>query len=769
MFIRLMFFCMLFFSNFCNSYENEITEDTVNKYINKVGLEKSVAQIFVVGIPTDYKNSAGVNDFDALISEINIGGVMLNGYNLPHVELKKKEEKTAFQLSSSLINLLKRYDNNEDTYPLLIYVDFESYNFSSIKYPIMPPPSALVLSSTGDTKYSYYAGKVAGRQLRQLGINVILGPVLDLDKSNQGKPNFAIATRAFSDKNKLTISYASAFLEGIKDTGISSFSKHFPSYGAVFSNAHKESSTYTGGSTQLEQDITNFESLSDLFDGVMTSHLIVKEINSTKPVTFNRELIEKYLLNENIFSNKIIITDDLSNMESAKEYIRKQYGSFNYEKSSINAFKAGHDIILYSHISGESGTKHSDFNISELKNSIFQLTKLIKNDAIYMEQFKKSLKKILILKSKHVDSRVSNKFDSNLLDLFEKESDFKNREEFYRKTFDSAVIDINQGEKTNLSDVEHGSKVYFIGNNDSLEQYKEQLGSEYQGIYEVIKNSYKAKEKFDEAKKRLLYIASKADIVVFVAETTDHINLLDTVRLKKPTDLDKFIVFLHGSPHLINIDLINTVKIYGNFSKNPISYLSDIKVLRGEIEPKRMNYLPVSISNGTIHDSNDTVEPINNNYSKEKIVVFNSRYEKELYLKLTDSYLENKKLDDKIKLLETGSESHTNINKNTITFLILFFVFLSLIFLVMSVKENSSLNYAESIKGILLSVNNRLMLCIVIKKGLLIFLLLAIIYPSVGFFKVVIESISEIQPWTKPYLKYVIDPNPISLGETKNS
>lgn len=61
------------------------------------------------------------------------------------------------------------------------------------------------------------------------------------------------------------------------------------------------------------------------------------------------------------------------------------------------------------------------------------------------------------------------------------------------------------------------------------------------------------------------------------------------------------------------------------------------------------------------------------------------------------------------------------------------------------------------------------MWCIVIKKGLLVFLLLAIIYPSVGFFKVVIESISEIQPWTKPYLKYVIDPNPISLGETKNS
>lgn len=96
MFIRFMFFCMLFFSNFCNSYENEITEDTVNKYINKVGLEKSVAQIFVVGIPTDYKNSAGVNDFDALISEINIGGVMLNGYNLPHVELKKKKKKLLF-------------------------------------------------------------------------------------------------------------------------------------------------------------------------------------------------------------------------------------------------------------------------------------------------------------------------------------------------------------------------------------------------------------------------------------------------------------------------------------------------------------------------------------------------------------------------------------------------------------------------------------------------------------------------------------------------
>ncbi len=757
MLIRFVIILILFISHFSVASESEVTEEVVDDYINKVGLERAVAQLFVVGIPTDYKNSTGANDFDVLISELNVGGVMLNGYNLPHTELRKDERNTAFQLASSLIRLIKQYDSNDGIYPLLTYVDFESYNFSSIKYPIIPPPSPLVLASTGDTKYSYYAGKVAGDQLRQLGVNVILGPVLDLDKSNQGEPNFAIATRAFSDNNKLLVSYAKAFLDGINDTGVSSFAKHFPTYGAVFTNAHKESSIYTGALMQLEQDLRNFESLSDYFDGVMTSHLVVKEISESKPATFNRELVDEYLSNNDIFNDKIIITDDLSNMESSKNYIRKRYGSFDYSNSTINAFKAGHDIMLYSHISGSNGVEHSEFNIKELKCSIEALKNIIEDDALYMRQFKDSLRKILILKSKHVNSRVANKLDINGYDIFEDESEFRSINEFYNKTFDSALINLSHGDMVDLADLNQNLNIFFIGSQPSLDLYNKYLEGEYQGQFVQIENNYRSAKSFTRAKKKLLSVVEDADVVVFIAETTDHINLLDTVRLKTAAGLSKFIVFLHGSPHLINYDLINSVKIYGNFSKNPSSYLSDIKLLRGEIKSRPISYLPLSIANGSIHDSNNSVEPVSGNYSSDRILVFNTRYEKELHYKLTERDLENAVLKKQVAAMELGNNSYTSINKKSISISIILSILLSLFFVVKVVKDSDNCSIKESCSKITSLIKDCGWLkLVVLKKFLLILILLILIFPSLGLARLLVDSVSEYIPGVKPFLQFVL-------------
>ncbi|MBO2566733.1 glycoside hydrolase family 3 protein [Shewanella algae] len=760
MLVRLFFCFLLIVSSFSASSEDIVTNDLVQEYINKVGLEKAIAQLFVVGIPTDYKNSAAANDFDELISDINVGGIMLNGYNLPYTELKKEERNTAFELASSLIRLIKQYDVGDENYPLLMYADFESYAFSSIKYPIIPPPSPLVLASTGDTKYSYYAGKVAGDQLRQLGVNVILGPVLDLDKSNQGNPNFAIATRAFSDNNKLIVSYAAAFLEGVNDTGISPFAKHFPTYGAVFTNAHKESSVYTGAIGQLEQDLYNFRALSSYFDGVMTSHLVVKAINESKPSTFNRELIDKYLSGNEDFNEKIIITDDLSNMESSKEYIKKRYRKFSYSKSALNAFKSGHDILLFSHITSGKGRKHSDFDLSQLKLSISDIKRLIEDDAIYMNQFKNSLRKIFKLKSKHVNSRVSNKLDFDSVQLFENESDFKSLNEFYMKTFDSAIIRLSKGDVVNLTNINQDSRVVFVGSEDAISHYKKYLDGEYQGHYIEVQSNYKSSKSFASAKKEILKITNSADVVVFIAETTDHINLIDNVRLNIANGLDKFIVFLHASPHLINYDLLNSVMIYGNFSKNPVSYLSDVKTLRGDIVPKEINYLPLSIASGSIHDSNNTKEPIVGGYISEEVIVFNTRYERELYDKIGKILNENSQLKIQNESLQKGNEIYTKINKSSMTFSVVWLILASFIITIVIVCKIGQDDCWKSIKKFFsLLKDDRCIKGVFIHKILVVFVLFALIYPSVGFFKVVIASVSELFPPIKPFLQYVLPPS----------
>lgn len=630
--------------------------DYAREFIDEYGYDKAVAQLFVTGIPADYKNKYGNPDIEELFIDIGVGGAMLNKYNVPAFELRKDDDRDASINSvRDFVNYIKSKSLKASNYQAVVYADFESNEFSSVQYPLLPPPNPLVLASTGDTKYSHVAGRTAAYQLKGIGVDAIFGPVFDLDHCAQGTPNHSISLRVFSGSRKVMVPYVRAYLKGVSEAGVYTFAKHFPSYSHVYKNAHKENTIYSASEDNIRRDLQSFKELNDEYNGIMTSHLTVKVIDEKTPVTYSRDFINGFIKNKKEIQGKLLITDDLSNMIAAREYISDRHSSFTYKNSALHAFKAGHDLLLFSHISGRTGRSHSDFDIDDLREAISEIKELILSNETYRTQFINSLNKILELKINVLNERRLVSADINDKIFWPKDGSagFSSYYDYLNNVFDASIIHLSDSKGKRLNDLLKANKKVIVASGEAVDEYKRLLGGEFSfGFVPVGRDQ--TNNSFNAEKKRFQKLVSENELVIFAVENVDHANILDSLRLKNPSLLERVVVFLHGSPHLISEQLIGSVTIYGNFSRDIKSFASDVRVMRGDVSPKTLKYLTVSLSNGSIHNDINTVEPTEWEIGLDKLLVFNTEDERRLHYSLekTKNELE---LSEK-KLAKANSE-----------------------------------------------------------------------------------------------------------------
>lgn len=114
--------------------------------------------------------------------------------------------------------------------PLLIALDQENGGVNSLfdEDYICQFPSAMGVAATGSPKLAYETAKATATEVSAVGINVIMGPVLDVLTNARHQP---LGVRAIGDDPQEVSQYGIAALNGYKDAGVATCGKHFPSYG----------------------------------------------------------------------------------------------------------------------------------------------------------------------------------------------------------------------------------------------------------------------------------------------------------------------------------------------------------------------------------------------------------------------------------------------------------------------------------------------------------------------------------------------------------
>ena len=114
--------------------------------------------------------------------------------------------------------------------PLLIALDQENGGVNSLydEDYICQFPSSMGQAAAGSSDLAYKVAKATATQVSAVGVNLVLGPVLDVLTNARYQP---LGVRATSDDPQEVSQYGIAAMNGYKDAGVATCGKHFPSYG----------------------------------------------------------------------------------------------------------------------------------------------------------------------------------------------------------------------------------------------------------------------------------------------------------------------------------------------------------------------------------------------------------------------------------------------------------------------------------------------------------------------------------------------------------
>lgn len=327
-----------------------ITSDSIILRVNKMSLDEKIGQMLIVGFEHKYLDRHIKN----MITKYHVGGVNLLGRNV----------KNRGQIKQLIVDL----QNTADV-PLIIATDQEGGENSRFQFLNELTPQIKIK----EIKQAERVAFSRATELRDLGVNMNFSPVVDYvsnSKSYLYKRTFGVDP---DTAGKLGVAMINGYIKG----GIIPVVKHFPGYGNIFPDPHKNQATSDITEKELELYLVSFRRIieNNPTVAIMTAHILIPNVD-TKIATLSHKFLYE-ILRKQLGFNGVIITDELE-MVSA--------GS-SAEQLAVDAIKAGADIIISTY------TPQKQINIfNHLKKSVL-------SGEIPEKRIDESVERILNLKS----------------------------------------------------------------------------------------------------------------------------------------------------------------------------------------------------------------------------------------------------------------------------------------------------------------------------------------------------------------------------------
>lgn len=198
-------------------------------------------------------------------------------------------------------------------------------------------PGAMALGRTGDSTNAYEAGRILGKEMKALGIDWDLAPVVDI---NNNPDNPGIGVRSFGPTRETVTEYAGAFVRGLGDSGIISCLKHFPGKGRVTVDAHLDMPELDIDESLLfEEELYPYIHIDA--PSWMPSHVYYPALQSERiPASVSREVLTG-LVRGRLGYRGVLISDDMT-MGGIANY-------YSVSEGVKRSFYAGMDNLLICH------------------------------------------------------------------------------------------------------------------------------------------------------------------------------------------------------------------------------------------------------------------------------------------------------------------------------------------------------------------------------------------------------------------------------------
>jgi beta-N-acetylhexosaminidase len=216
-----------------------------------------------------------------------------------------------------------------------------------------PFPGNAVLGRINDLDYTASVATAVGLELRAVGVNLNFAPDVDI---NSNADNPVIGVRSFGSDPELVALHSAAWVAAHEATGVAVSAKHFPGHGDTAQDSHLALPVVDLPLDALRaRELLPFEaSVAAGASTVMSSHILLPQIDADNPATFSRAVVHD-LLRGDLGFRGVVVTDALDMVGAS--------GDIGIPEAAVRAVAAGCDLLCI-------GTKNTDEQLEQIEAAL---------------------------------------------------------------------------------------------------------------------------------------------------------------------------------------------------------------------------------------------------------------------------------------------------------------------------------------------------------------------------------------------------------------
>lgn len=389
--------------------------------------EERVGQLFLVTFIGDtVTNDSDIAD---LILNYNIGGVSIlnkndniSGSNNAPVRLAElindlqylslngpllDEEGNEDQESGTQISPTPSPVQETNRVPIPLYIatvhEGDGPPYTQILHGLTELPNPMAIGATWEPEQGNIIGEIAGKELSALGVNMLLGPSLDVLESPQPFSPSDQGTRSFGGDpfwvGVMGQSYT-AGIHGGSEGRIAVIAKHFPGYGSSDRAINEEVGTVRKSLEQLKQiELAPFFSVTgnandplSTVDGMLTAHVRYQGFQgniraTTAPVSFDplalTTLLDLPQFAEWRQNGGLIVSDELG-VRAVQRFYDGTGQEFPHRQVAKDALLAGNDLLYLSQFA--LAGRNYNTQLANMKDAIIWFREKYETDQTFQQR-----------------------------------------------------------------------------------------------------------------------------------------------------------------------------------------------------------------------------------------------------------------------------------------------------------------------------------------------------------------------------------------------
>ncbi len=332
----------------------------VEALLSAMTVEERVGQLFLVAFHGSDTSSG--SDVATLIQEDGVSGVVLLAANANFYN----SADTPRQVAGLTNNLQALAMGSGIEVPLFVAVEHEGdgYPHTQLTGGTTPLPNALAAGATWDVASARDMGQITGLELAAMGVNLLLGPSLDVLNDPQPGTQGDMGSRTFGGDPMWVGQMGQAYIEGVHQGSggrVATVAKHFPGHGGSDRLPGNDVATVDKSLAELLQvELVPFIAATDgepgddaVTDALMSSHIRYRDYRGevrqfTAPVSLDPESMNAILDLDGFakWQTQGLMVSDSLGVPAVRKAFDPAQTTFPHRRIAKEAFLAGNDLLI---------------------------------------------------------------------------------------------------------------------------------------------------------------------------------------------------------------------------------------------------------------------------------------------------------------------------------------------------------------------------------------------------------------------------------------